>query len=102
MNGFYGLMRYAKQRGDGLLPELKALLVREARIAAEANVIDFLAVTGQPRQSGPNPIGPLPEELPGNVVHFRKPVPAKPRRETAATTRAPRKSSAPRLTNRKS
>jgi hypothetical protein len=102
MNGFYGLMRYAEQRGDGLLPELRDLVTREARIAAQTNVIDFLTVTGQPMQAGPNPTGSLPEDLPDNVIRFRLPVPAKPNRDIASTGRAPRKSSAPRLINRKS
>lgn len=97
MTGMNELLRYAKARGEGLLPELEALLEQLPPAADHANVIDFAAIRGAPRQAGPNPVGTLPHELPPNVILFRRPA------ETTPATVRPhiRKSRARRLTNRK-
>lgn len=99
MTGMNQLLRYAKARGDGLLPELEALLERLPPAADHANIIDFAAIRGARRQAGPNPVGALPQKLPDNVILFRRSVEVK---GTCATPRPQiRKSRARRLTNRK-
>lgn len=101
MNGMNPLMRYARARGDGLLPELEALLCRPQPDAGAANVVDFAAIRGLPQQAGPNPVGELPDNLPENVVVFRPAVPGKPPQRETSTVRAPRKPRAPKLMKRK-
>lgn len=65
---FERLHRLAAPRGDGLHPELAALLHRRAAIAADPTVIEI----GYSGQSGPNPAAPEVPEAHGNVVPFPK------------------------------
>lgn len=87
MNSLLALSVLAAARGDGLHPKLTELMQREARIAADPDVIAI----GEIRQdgfvvAGPCPAAKMPEFLPGNVVPFES--------KTAAAARAARRSSA--------
>ena len=80
MNGLNALMRYAEKRGDGLLPELRDFFAAEAEKAVYRNVVAFSPPAAELQQAGPNPVTPLPDTLPGNVVIFRRSVLANPER----------------------
>lgn len=68
MSGFLQFDRFAAERGDGLLPQLRQLLEARASAAADPRVADIAAAGGRPVQAGPNPRGEIPPFLPGNVV----------------------------------
>jgi len=67
-----GLHSLASARGDGLRPELLALLrERENMTAQNPNVVDLEhhRDTG-PAQAGPNPVTKLGSEMPDGVIRF--------------------------------
>lgn len=66
MDGLSSFHAIAAGRGDGLLPELRALL--ESR-AAGPNVVEMKQI--RTAVAGPAPVTSLPEVLPANVVLFR-------------------------------
>jgi len=74
-----GLHQLAAGRGDGLLPELLALLESRAR-AAQANVTELGARRGDGFvQAGPHPVAAIGGELPDGVIPFRNlPAPSEP------------------------
>lgn len=68
-----GLHKLAAQNGDGLIPELYALLTREARMQAENPKVSVFPVweTRPPARAVPfEPTGEAPVEAGDNVVAF--------------------------------
>jgi hypothetical protein len=59
----------AEARGDGLRAEFLELLSCAAAMEADPALVDLAALrAGATLQSGPHPVSPLPDFLPGNVV----------------------------------
>lgn len=82
---FAGFHELAAARGDGLLPELRALLESRAH-AGLANVTELAIHRGDGLvQAGPHPVAAVAGELPSGVVSFRKP-PVPPAQEVARKT----------------
>ncbi|MGQ2906807.1 MAG: hypothetical protein ACT6QU_02520 [Aliihoeflea sp.] len=66
--GFHAM---AAARGDGLHPELRALMGRRQALEADERIADLADVRGDTVQAGPNPT-PAPGAFrPGNVIDFK-------------------------------
>lgn len=63
-----GFDKIARERGDGLLPQLRDLLERRMQLAADPRLREFDALRPGMRQSGPNPSGPMGS---GDAAMFR-------------------------------
>ncbi len=66
---FLDFDRIAAARGDGLRPELRALMERRAALQSAPQVADIAAGDTGRVQTGANPPA-LPDFLPGNVARF--------------------------------
>lgn len=65
----YQLHLIAAARGDGLRAEFVELLARAAAAGADPALVDLAALRRDGAvQAGPNPVRPLPDFLPGNVI----------------------------------
>ncbi len=66
--GFHAL---AERHGDGLHPELRALMERRQALENDARIADLAGLRGDTVQAGPNP-APAPGAFrPGNVIDFK-------------------------------
>lgn len=65
--GFHAM---AAAQGDGLRPELRALMERRQALENDARIADLAGLRGDTVQAGPNP-APAPGAFrPGNVIDF--------------------------------
>lgn len=65
--GFHAM---AAAQGDGLHPELRALMERRQALENDARIADLAGLRGDTVQAGPNPT-PAPGAFrPGNVIDF--------------------------------
>jgi hypothetical protein len=66
-----GFHLMASERGDGLHPQLRALLESRRQIETDARIVDLAESRAEMTiQAGPNPITPGDNFRPGNVVNF--------------------------------
>ncbi|MDF1599782.1 hypothetical protein PZ895_08330 [Mesorhizobium sp. YIM 152430] len=66
--GFHAL---AAAHGDGLHPELRALMEARRAMESDTRIADLVGWRGEIVQAGPNP-APLPGAFrPGNVIDFK-------------------------------
>lgn len=66
--GFHAM---AATQGDGLHPELRALMERRQALENDARIADLAGLRGDSVQAGPNP-APVPGVFrPGNVIDFK-------------------------------
>jgi hypothetical protein len=66
--GFHAM---AAAHGDGLHPELRALMEARRAMESDARIADLVVRRGEVLQAGPNPT-PLPGAFrPGNVIDFK-------------------------------